>query len=303
MTLAPIVLFAFNRPDHLLLTLEALQSNKLADESKLYIYCDGPKPHFTNTDIDKINQVRDVAKKEKWCKEIVVIERDRNYGLAESVVAGVTEVVQKYGQVIVLEDDIVTSPGFLTYMNDALRIYSKEERVMHVAGYFYPISVTPEHHSFFLPLGTCWGWATWADAWNKYNHSAKELLSTITALPQSKQKQFDNQNNSIRLLKRASTGQSDSWAIRWYASIFLADGLGLHPYKSLIRNIGFDGSGTNYFSLNKIQSQTIAKLDIDYTPINKATKIEKALKSYFFWERVKSAPFYYINMLKNLISH
>ncbi len=297
MHLSPIVLFAYNRPDHLLNTLNSLKENDLADQSALYIFCDGPKGNATIEQLDNIEQVRIVAKSDQWCKEVNIIERIENLGLARSIITGVTEIINKYGRVVVLEDDIVTTPGFLTYMNQALDIYQDEPKVMHVAGYFYPLNLNVKSDTFFLPLGTCWGWATWKESWKKFNHSSENLLEQIMTLPKKEQNRFDFQNNSLRLLRKTALGERESWAIRWYASIFLAQGLGLHPKLSLVENIGFDGSGSNYFSYTKKNTTLTNKLNIDKIQITNLELVEKSLRSYFLWQRITSAPFYYLNKL------
>ena len=137
--LAPIVLFVYNRPWHTEQTLNALMQNELADQSVLYIYADGPKENATEEQLKKIEEVRHVIRTKKWCKEVHIIESEKNKGLADSIINGVTEIVNKYGKVIVLEDDIVTSKGFLKYMNEALELYKEEDKVYHISGYMFPV--------------------------------------------------------------------------------------------------------------------------------------------------------------------
>lgn len=151
-TLAPIVLFTYNRPHHTQKTLQALMQNELADKSVLYIYCDGAKEHATETDKTNITEVRKVVRSKQWCKEVHIIEAEKNKGLAKSIISAVTEIVGKYGKIIVLEDDIITSKGFLRYMNDALSIYQTQDKVMHVSAYMYPHKERlPETFFFEVP--------------------------------------------------------------------------------------------------------------------------------------------------------
>ena len=136
--LAPIIVFCYNRPDHLEQTLESLSCNELADQSILYIYCDGPKSDASDEMRQKIADVRLVARKRQWCKEVHVVEREENVGLMNNIVGAVTEIVNQYGRVIVLEDDMLTSPGTLRYFNDALELYKDEDKVMHIVSYMFP---------------------------------------------------------------------------------------------------------------------------------------------------------------------
>lgn len=129
MELAPVVLFVYNRPKHALQTLQALANNDLADESTLYIFADGPKENASKPELDKIKEVRIIIKSTQWCEHVTIVERDKNKGLDNSIVDGITEIISKHGNIIVLEDDIVTAPGFLRFMNDNLLIYESSEEV------------------------------------------------------------------------------------------------------------------------------------------------------------------------------
>ena len=179
MSLAPIVLFVYNRPQHTLKTLEALMQNELAEMSELFIYCDGPKPNATKADLDKIDAVHTIILKKQWCKKVSIKKAEVNKGLADSIVEGVTEIVNKYGKIIVLEDDIVTSKGFLRYMNEALDLYENEPKVMQISGFMVPSKVGLEQTGLFR-CPASWGWATWNSSWKYYNHNTSELVSKIT---------------------------------------------------------------------------------------------------------------------------
>lgn len=179
-TLSPIVLFVYNRPSHTLQTLRALQANKLADRSLLIVYADGPKPDATLSDRAKIEQTRSVVAQEEWCGRTHIVTSSHNKGLANSIVDGVQEVIKHHKKVIVLEDDIITSSGFLTYMNDALECYKSEEKVMHVSGFFLPVrkpNRLPE--TFFYNQASCWGWATWDRAWKFFDTDSERLLLEV----------------------------------------------------------------------------------------------------------------------------
>jgi len=244
MQLAPIALFVYNRPWHTLQTLNALKQNALANQSALFIYADGPKPGADATDLQKIADTRNIIKCEKWCNEVTIIEATANRGLAGSIINGVTEMVNKYGRVIVLEDDLVTHPSFLTFMNTNLDIYEKNEKVISIHGYMYPVKKkisTP----FFLKGADCWGWATWKRGWDMFETDAALLLREIEQKKLSKEFNFNNTCNYSSLLQNQVDNKIDSWAIRWYASAFLAGKLTLYPAKTLVHNIGLDGSGTH----------------------------------------------------------
>lgn len=244
MTYSPIILFIYNRPDHTLHALEALSANTLAQESDLFIFADGPKENATPEQLEKIRQTREVSRSKKWCKTVTVIESEKNKGLAASIISGVTEIVNKYGKVIVLEDDLVTSPYFLQYMNDALIVYENEPKVACVHGYVEPHKKQlPE--TFFIKGADCWGWATWKRAWNFFNPNGQELLDEIHKRHCEKHFNFDNSYNYTGMLEAQIAGRNNSWAIRWLASAYLNDMYCLYPGESLVKNTGFDGSGTH----------------------------------------------------------
>lgn len=239
LNLAPIALFVYNRPLHTRQTLETLQKNELAAESELFIFSDGPK---NESALEKVMEVREYIKTISWFKRVTIIEREKNYGLADSILSGVTEIVDKYGRIIVLEDDMVTSPYFIQYMNDALDIYENEDKVMHIAAYLYPLNEElPE--TFFYPNTTCWGWATWKRAWDKFEPDAGKLVLQIKKGKLQYDFNINGSTNAYEMLLNQAKGRLDSWAIRWYASVFLEGGLCLHPGKSLVNNIGHDFSG------------------------------------------------------------
>ena len=236
---APIVLFVFNRPDHTRMTLEALADNPEFLESHLFIYCDGARNDAETVQVEETRQlVRDWPHPNK-----TVIERDRNLGLANSVISGVTQQCEKYGRVIVLEDDLVTSSSFLRYMNNALDMYENDDRVISIHGYSYPIEGLPE--TFFLKATGCWGWATWKRGWDLFEPDGTQLLADLKKKKKIDKFNFYGSFNYSKMLKDQISGANDSWAVRWYASAFLQDKLTLHPGRTLVFNIGFDGDGTH----------------------------------------------------------
>jgi hypothetical protein len=243
-TLAPIVLFVYNRPEHTLRTLQRLANNKEAKESTLFIFCDGAKKNASEDQVQKILKVRKIIRTEKWCKEVTIVESDTNKGLANSIIAGVTRVVNSFGKIIVLEDDILVSDYFLKYMNEALDLYFSEDKVISIHGYLYPVKKKlPE--TFFLKGADCWGWATWKRGWDLFEEDGKKLLKEIKSGNLEYEFDFNGSYPYMKMLKKQVDGKNDSWAIRWYASAFLKNKLTLYPGKSLVENTGNEGSGTH----------------------------------------------------------
>jgi len=239
--IAPIVIFAYNRPIHIQKTLDALAANPLAGESELFIYSDAPK---NKEAIESVQAVRSLIKNVQGFKSVTIIERENNFGLANSIINGVTSIVNNFGKLIVLEDDLVTSPFFLTYINDGLKIYENDERVASIHSYIYPVKKElPDY--FFLRGADCLGWATWKRAWDIFNPDSQFLLNEIKKRNLERLFNFNDSYNYTGMLKAQFEGKVSSWAVRWYASAFLADKYTLYPGTSFVNHIGFDGSGTN----------------------------------------------------------
>jgi hypothetical protein len=275
--LAPIVLFVYNRPWHTQQTVKALQNNDLADKSKLYIFSDAAK---NDAEVENVEKVRKYIKVIDGFKHVTIIEREKNYGLANSIISGVTEVVNKYGKIIVLEDDLITSKYFLTYMNDTLEFYKNESRVISIHGYIYPVkSELPE--TFLIKGADCWGWATWKRGWDIFEPDGKKLLDELK--DKNLEKKFDVNGSYAytKMLSNQIAKKNDSWAIRWYASAFLKDKLTLYPGRSLVSNIGLDASGThcgNSNLLNTIVSNRPIKLS--NIPIEENTLVLREIEKY-----------------------
>lgn len=246
MALAPIVLFVYNRPDQTRKTLEALEACELAKDSLLYVYCDGPKKDATNEQRNAVNAVRLVIREKAWCKDVRIQENDQNLGLAASVIKGVTEVVNEHGKVIVLEDDLIIAKGFLKYMNTALDRYADCEEVFQVSGFMDETGTPPQKISFFLPLTVSWGWGTWARAWKYFDPECVDAQSLLSNREKSAAFDLDNTVSYSSMLKAQLEGKFiDSWAIRWYYSVFIHGGLVLFPDKTLVRNEGTGETATH----------------------------------------------------------
>jgi hypothetical protein len=240
MNLAPIILFTFNRLSHTKQTIEALQKNKLAKDSELFIYSDGGKDEES---WDKVKVIREYLKTISGFKNITVIQREKNIGLAQNIIDGVTKIVNQYGKIIVLEDDIVTSPYFLKFMNDALDFYENEKKVWHISGWNYPIDIDDTSETFLWRVMNCWGWATWQDRWKFFEKNPNKLINDF-----SKEEilafNLDKIANYYEQIIKNKNGLLDTWAVFWYATIFKHNGLCLNPALSFVENIGLDSTGT-----------------------------------------------------------
>lgn len=239
--LAPVALFAYARPEHTRKTVEALAANDLAAETDLIVYSDAARGLV---DESAVRAVRDYLKTIDGFRSVTVHERERNFGLADSIVDGVTATVNNCGKVIVVEDDLVTSPCFLRYMNDGLRIYENEERVMHVAAHMFDIDPDGLPEAFFLRQSSCWGWGTWARAWQYFHRDSADIVA-LFGVEDIRRFNLDGSLDYWSQLLANHKGRLKTWAVYWYACVFAQGGLCLHPRSSLVDNIGHDGSGTN----------------------------------------------------------
>ena len=239
--LAPVALFVYARPEHTQRTVEALLKNLLAEETDVIVFSDAAKGAEKE---QAVAAVREYVSGVKGFKSLTVHYRPHNYGLAKSIIDGVSEVVREHGRVIVLEDDLVTSRYFLTYMNDGLKHFADDERVISLHGYMYPVK-RPLPEAFFLPGADCWGWATWARGWALFNPDGQYLLDELRQRGLQKAFDFNGSYPYSGMLEGQIAGSNNSWAIRWYASAFLAGKLTLYPGRSLVQNIGNDDSGTH----------------------------------------------------------
>ena len=239
---APIALFVFNRPVHTLKTLRALAANPEFSQSPLYIFCDGPR---SAADREAVEATRQVVGDWEHSNKVIVAQAE-NRGLANSVVAGVTELCSRHGVVIVVEDDLVVRPTFLQFLNGALERYGNSERVMQVSAFMFSVEDLPaDDDAFFLPFITSWGWATWARAWSAFDAQASGWQSLLSDRALRKEFDLDGNYGYSHMLMMQMTGRIDSWAIRWNWSVYRRRGLVLYPPRSFVLNIGLDGTGTH----------------------------------------------------------
>jgi len=247
--LSPIVLFVYNRPEHTRRTVESLLSNTLASNSTLFIFSDGGK---NDDDEKKVNDVRDFIKTIKGFDKIEIIEREKNLGLANSVIVGVNEVISLSGKAIVLEDDMISSPYFLKYMNEVLNYFEDDQRIFSVTGYTFPIKIPAYYKSsvYLAPRASSWGWGTWKNRWDKVDWEISDYRSFIKE--KASIREFNKGGDDLtRMLTNSISGKIDSWAVRWSYAHFKNKAYCVYPVKSRIQNIGADWTGVHTMKTKK----------------------------------------------------
>ena len=244
--LAPVILFTYNRPEHTAKVLDALSENYLASISNLYVFCDGPK---NDKVIEKNKRVRQIINAEKGkgrFKTVTIIESETNKGLAKSIIYGVTEVIRQYGRCIVLEDDLITSRYFLTFMNDALEFYKSNKAIWSITGFSFNLkSLAHYDHDVYLSYrANSHSWGTWIDRWNDVDWEVKDF-EHLSHSPIEIYHFNKGGNDLYRMLRHQMHGERDSWAIRFCYSQSKHGMFAVYPKYSLVKNIGFDGTGTH----------------------------------------------------------
>lgn len=237
--LAPIAVFAYKRPRHLDRLLDSLVANPLFAHSRLFVYCDGAR---TAEDLPAVAETRAIVRHRVGTRG-QIIESGTNKGLARSIISGVTELCDRFGRVIVLEDDLILHPGCLEFLNGALQRYAHDERVYHINAYRYPgpLGLAPD----FCRITGSWGWATWRRAWSAFEPDATALERRIREARLISAMDFEGAFPYFRMLQFQARGRIDSWAIRWYASVLLRRGLSVYPNVSQVHNGGLDNSGVH----------------------------------------------------------
>ncbi|OOM77954.1 hypothetical protein CLPUN_21270 [Clostridium puniceum] len=249
MDLAPIILFCYNRPEHTKKTIEALKNNELAKDSIIYIFLDGPKKEH---DKENIRQVERIIENISGFKEYRIFKSKKNKGLANSIISGVSQIINKHEKVIVLEDDIVTSFQFLTFMNEALEYYEYDDKIYSVGGYNIPIKIPKTYNeSVYLSIrAMCWGWGTWKNRWEKVDWEVKDY-----SIFKNNRRMIDNFNQGgddlSSMLRQQVDGKLDSWYIRWTYNQYKLQQYSILPTISLVNNIGFDNSGVHCGKTNR----------------------------------------------------
>lgn len=257
---APIVVFAYNRPDHLSKTLTALSRNYLAKDSEVYIFIDGPK---NESGYEKNEQVYQTALsfQEGYFLKVIIKCSKTNHGLATSVINGVTEIINQFGKVIVVEDDSVSDCNYLTFMNQALEFYKDDQKIFSVGGYTVPLKLPENYRDDIIVTqrSSSYAWATWKDRWEKIDWAVKDYKwfrwnfvrrNAFNRWGMDRASMLDDQIN----------GRVNSWAIRFDYAMYKQNAYNILPSTSLIQNIGHDGSGTH--SVVNIEGQDIFHVDI-----------------------------------------
>lgn len=245
-SLAPVVIFAYNRPDHLRNCLESLSKNRESLETEFFVSLDGPRNPYDqakNTEcISVLSEFRSFKKLEIWRNET-------NLGLSRSILGGVNRIFEMYSSAIFVEDDLVVSRHFLKFMNEGLNLYELDFRVASIHGYQYPIANIFDG-PIFLRGADCWGWATWKSRWETCSFDAKILHKRMVDLKLAEVFDLDGTIQNTRMLLDFTDGKNDSWAIRWHAEMFLSEKYTVYPPRSLAKNVGSDGSGINSGTTN-----------------------------------------------------
>lgn len=261
MSNAPIILFVYNRPGLTLKTLTALSKNIDADNSNLFIFSDGPK---NDKAISKINEVRKIIENVKGFNKVEIIASPKNKGLANSIITGVSQIINIYEKVIVLEDDLISAPNFLLYMNKALEFYKNDSRVYTIHGYCGNIKLPKnyKYDTYFVPTRTgSWGWATWKNVWNKVDWDLKDIDSFFGNKEQVKKFNYLG-NDLTKMLKRQIAHEIDTWDAQLCYHLLKNNAYSIYPVNSKIQNngtgeVGTHNTYTNYFDVDLINSEQI----------------------------------------------
>ena len=247
--LAPIILFAYNRPWHTEQVLNALKSNELADQSHLIIFVDGPKDNATSEQIQKIEEVKQLVHKDNWCGKVDYHFAEQNIGCRNSIIQGITKVLHQYPAAIILEDDIVTSKYFLKYMNLALKFYNNYPSVFSISAFnlsekSIPIPKDYAYDVYVSLRQLNWGWGTWANRWQLVNWDKSQIPNFMLSTKQVEA--FNRGGDDLsRMLLEEFEEQSQAWDIQFSFAQFCNHAVSIVPCFSYTQNIGLDNSGTH----------------------------------------------------------
>lgn len=290
-TVTPIAIFAFNRLDLLRATIKSLEGSEGFPGGPVFVFSDAARSHVSGEE-EKVEALRRWLR--VWCQRVnaTLIEADSNQGLRRSIIGGVSSLLEQYERVIVLEDDIVVSRHFLPFMRQALTTYQNSSDVVQVSGYFIPHRKKVPNTGL-LSVPACWGWATWRRAWKHYSDDAAGLL---TQIPESDVHRFNIEGTYAYYdaLRRNAEGTQNTWAVRWYASVFVRRGLTVYPGKSLTRNIGFEEGGTNcgagtmarVFNHQKIQG-VMPVPATEQLPLGENQRLRQVLADFYRWQQLQ----------------
>ncbi len=280
--LAPVALFVYNRPRHTRRVLAALRGCAGAGDSDLFVYADGARGAADGRLVAEVR--RELAGLDGF-RQVRVVERETNRGLASNIVEGVSEVVGEYGRIIVLEDDIVVGPHFLEFMNRALDHYRERLEVWHVAGWNYPIDPAGLDELFLWRVMLCWGWATWVDRWRHFERDPEKLLAEFTP-EQVDWFNLDGAREAWSQVEANARGEISTWAVFWQAAIARRRGLCLTPLRALTQNIGHDGSGVHCGRRRVSDPPPDADLPERFPEtMREDERVVRRLKEYFYKNR------------------
>jgi hypothetical protein len=285
----PVCLFTFNRFDELTLTIEALKSNYLAKETDLYIFSDGPR---NDIDKKKVLEVRTYLQSITGFKNIFIKEHPENLGLANSIISGVSEVINIRGSVIILEDDLITSPNFLNFMNAALQFYKSDNAIISISGYTFDLSSVSKSGDFYFGLrSSSWGWATWGDRWSDIDWQIKDSDQNLKK-PEFRKRLLRGGSDMIKMLNDQKKNRINSWAIRFCYHQAKSNLYTVFPSISKVKSIGFSYEATHTFNSKRFFSNLDdgVKIDFDFDYFDKIDKnIERDFRKKFsIWVRLKS---------------
>ncbi|MEN9612902.1 MAG: hypothetical protein RLZZ628_3716 [Bacteroidota bacterium] len=286
MKLAPIALFAYNRPKHLARAIQSLADNEFAKQSILYLFCDGVKKGASPEQFAQIAATRSIAQDpalHSKFAEVIIIQQEINIGLANSIIKGVTQVIQQHGKIIVLEDDLITSPYFLSFMNDALNVYENDSKVLSIGACNFFANPPKAVTTFFLSIPECWGWATWTNRWALFNADGEALYTALKAKNLLSSFNLEGAYPFERMLQQSIAGKVSSWAIRWYAVSLLNNKINLYPTRSLTNHIA--GSGATHASENVRPPLATQRIQVLPVPQEVLPTVYRQMRRAYWWRQ------------------
>ncbi|MCZ2845014.1 MAG: glycosyltransferase family 2 protein [Candidatus Bathyarchaeota archaeon] len=286
MNLAPICLFTYNRLEETQQCINSLKQNFLAPKSQLIIFSDGGK---AGSDA-KVKKVREFLKTVDGFRNVKIIESKNNKGLANSIIDGISQIISDNGKVIVLEDDLITSPNFLNFMNQSLDFFQQNGNIQSINGYSLPIN-SSDADIYLQTRPFSWGWATWEDRWNKEIFDKSKLRNEIELEPKL-MSEFGRLcgQDAPKMFKDSIYGRNNSWYIRWAYAHFRNQKYSIYPSNSLVENIGFNSNGTHCKGIGAYNFK-----------MKSSTKLEFYLKSFNYpKEKITKEFLYYFSLKRKL---
>ncbi|MBB2144111.1 glycosyltransferase family 2 protein [Pedobacter sp. LMG 31464] len=305
MALAPIVLFVYNRLTNTQTLLNSLLRNSLAKDSILYVYSDGAKEDATDEQRDKITTVREFVKSKNWCKEVHLIEAEKNLGCGPSIIKGVTEVINKHGKMIVIEDDLNLSPFFLNYINDALDLYEDEPKVSSIGSCNFFACGDKFPSTFFIQYPDCLGWATWANRWSSFEPDADKLLKELREKNLIEKFNGHGAFKMEELLIAQANNQVSAWDVQWTATCILNDWFTLYPNPAVTQHLFIENA--THASFNVVpplleEKIVLEKVEVIVIPeVYAAMKLGYQGKGDFYGNKIKikKDQTFYLNKLRS----